>query len=66
MLKLYQNQSWLEAKYHGEKLSSHKIATICTCNQKAIMYWLKKFGIKTRTLSEALREGYLQKTTREN
>lgn len=50
---LYKNYKWLRQKYIDEKLSTLEIAHICGCTDWTIRYWLKKFKIKTRTLSEA-------------
>ena len=51
MNKLYQDKNWLYKKYIEEKLSIGKIAKLCS--HKTIDHWLKKFGIPTRTLSQA-------------
>lgn len=55
LMKLYQNKAWLYQKYIIEKLSCLKIAKICEIKSHVtISVWLKKFDIKTRTVSEAL------------
>lgn len=47
------DKCWLENKYHNEKMSIPEIAKICNCTDSNISFWLKKHGIKGRTLSEA-------------
>ena len=51
MNKLYQDKNWLYKKYIEEKLSSEEIEKLCP--HKNIHYWLHKFGIPPRTLSQA-------------
>lgn len=53
--KLYQNKDWLYQKYVIEKLSTTEITIIVNSHRSVIFRWLKKFGIKTRTPSEALK-----------
>lgn len=52
---LYKNRDWLCQKYSIEKLSAYKIAEICSCGNRTIYRWLEIFGIKTRTLNEAMK-----------
>jgi len=49
----YRNRTWLVQKYCDEELSSLEIAKICNCGNRTIFRWLEKFGIETRTISEA-------------
>jgi len=51
--KLYQNRDWLYQKYWVEKLCRKKIAKLCRCGEITIFNWMKKYGIKGRTISEA-------------
>jgi len=53
--KLYQNKDWLYQKYIIEKLSPREIGIIANSHNSIIYGWLKRFGIKTRTLSESMR-----------
>ena len=54
-MDLYKDRNWLMSKYVDEELSTIEIAEICNIKPSGtIHYWLKKFNIKTRNLSEAL------------
>lgn len=50
---MYQNKNWLENQYLVLEKSTHQIAKECNVVQSTIYTWLKKFKIKTRTMSEA-------------
>lgn len=39
--------------YVNEQKSAHEIATILKCSDNKINYWLKKYGIKKRSISDA-------------
>lgn len=52
-MKKWQNKKWLEKEYN--KYGSSTIANKLGINDATIMYWLKKFNIKTRTRSESLK-----------
>ena len=54
--KSWQNRDCLYKKYWIEKLPMIKIADICNCAENTIFYWMKKFGIPRRTLSEAQKD----------
>lgn len=54
-LELYKNKNWVYKKYVNERLSLYKIGEICHVHAQTILNWMKKFNIKTRTLSEALK-----------
>ena len=51
-MKKWQNKKWLEKEY--AKYGSSTIANKLGLNDATIIYWLKKFNIKTRTRSESL------------
>lgn len=46
-------KKWLYKKYWEEELSMHEIAELAECTLKTIFRWMKKFGIKRRSISEA-------------
>ena len=52
-IELYQNKNWLEQKYWKERLSTLQIGKLCKTSDDTIAHWMKKYGIKIRTLSEA-------------
>jgi len=52
---LHRNKSWLYRKYWEEKLSLSQIAELCGCGKETIRYWMRKFDIKHRTMSEAIK-----------
>jgi len=60
-MKLYHNKNWLYQKYYEERLSTIAIAKICEVLRGTICKWMKKHGIKRRTLSEAQNERYKEK-----
>ncbi len=47
------NKSQLEKWYLKEKLSSKEISRKYKCSEHKVNYWIEKFGIKKRTISEA-------------
>lgn len=47
--KLCHSYRWLKKKYMEEKLSCRKIADLCNVNPKTIYYYLRKYGINTKT-----------------
>lgn len=49
----YKNKDWLYNQYINNKKSTFEIAEICGCSEVTIWRWLKRFNIKTRSLSEA-------------
>lgn len=49
---IYKNKEWLEDKHINEKLSTNKLAKKCQVVQNTIWYWLKKFDIPIRSVSE--------------
>lgn len=55
-IETYKNKDWLYQKYIKERLSMWEIAKLINRDHSSIHYWLRKFNIPTRTLSEA-REG---------
>lgn len=50
----YKNKEWLFNKYINLKLSAPKIEKICGVSNGTISYWLRKFDIPGRSISEAL------------
>lgn len=52
-MKQYQDKEWLYKKYWKEMLSIPTIAKLCETNQTTILYWMKKFDISRRSISEA-------------
>lgn len=50
---LYKNESWLHQKYITDTLLASEIAKQCGCHPTAIRFWLKKFNIPIRNISEA-------------
>lgn len=52
-MKKHKNASWLLEKYWNDNLSLNQIANICNTTKKRIYYWMKKFNIPRRSLSEA-------------
>ena len=44
----------LQRLYQRNKMSAQEIATLFKCSQTKINYWLKKFDITKRTISEAV------------
>jgi transposase len=49
----YQDRDWLCKKYIVEKKNTTEIAKICNAGRTTIKRWLRKYGIKARTNSEA-------------
>lgn len=47
-------ESFLVDKYVIKKMSVREIATILDCSENKVNYWLQKFQIKKRTISEAV------------
>lgn len=51
----YKYKFWLKHKYCEERLSMSQIAILCGACSPRIWYWMKKFGIKSRKLSESIK-----------
>lgn len=49
----YRNKNWLYENYIEQERSSREIGELCGVSNVTIWYWLKKFDIKIRTLTEA-------------
>lgn len=49
------NQEWLNQKYVIEQLSMAAIANLAKCSTPTVQNYLKKFGIPTRSVSQALK-----------
>ena len=52
--KLYQNEEWLYNKYINEIFSKNKIGKLCGVDHSSISYYLKKYNILERSLSESV------------
>ena len=57
MANEYRNKEWLYNKYQNEELSQAKISRLCGVCCCTIWYWLKKFNIPIRSLSESIHLG---------
>lgn len=64
--KLYRDKNWLYQKYIIEKLSIIKIAKLTNKGSSGIIYWLKVYNIKRRTISETLKGRIFSKEHRIN
>jgi len=53
-MKLYRNKKYLEKEYIIKHRSAYKIADNCDCSEITIRRWLRRHGLKVRTISEAL------------
>lgn len=54
IMKIYKNKNWLYQKYWIERLSVEEVGKIAEVHCATICYWLGKFGIRIRTVSEGL------------
>ncbi len=54
MIKKYQDKEWLEKKYWEEELSKSNIGKLCGVDHSSISYYLKKYNISERSLSESV------------
>jgi len=54
--KLYWDKNWLENEYKNK--SANQIAREQKCTVNNILYFIKKFGIKTRTMQEIRKRKY--------
>ncbi len=54
--KLYQDENWLKEQYCQNCLSTVKIAKMVKTSTSVIQYWMSKYGIASRSLSEARQE----------
>lgn len=41
-------------KYYSSGKSMFQISKICNCSPNTVVYWMKKYGIKRRSMSEAI------------
>jgi thymidylate synthase (FAD) len=57
-LKPHWDKAWLETEYLGNNRSTTDIAAQMGCNDKNIQFWLKKHGIKARSVSQARKIKY--------
>ena len=56
-MEQYKNKDWLQKMYWGKELSREKIARLCGVAKGAILYWMKKYNIPRRSISEATSGG---------
>lgn len=56
--KPHWDKTWLEQKYLNENLSTTEIALLAGCTHKNISFWMKKHGIKGRSVSDARKIKY--------
>ena len=54
MDKLYKDKNWLYRQYWIKQLSLPKISRLCNISIPAIVYWMDKFKIKRRTISQSI------------
>lgn len=54
-MKLYKNKDWLNKKYCDENLPASSIAIFCGSKKNTIYYWLEKYHIEIRNVSERQR-----------
>lgn len=52
MSRKYQDEEWLQEKYAEGRMSQSEIADLCDCTQETISYWLRKYNIQTRSVSD--------------
>jgi len=63
---VYKRQKeYLEEKYWKDSLNTVEIAKECSCDRKTIEYWMNKFGIERRSISEALKGRKLSEEVRQ-
>ena len=55
--KLYADKNWLHRKYIKEKLNLKEVAELSNSSYAVIWYWMNKFNIPRRTISEAAQRG---------
>ncbi|KKN22665.1 hypothetical protein LCGC14_0912750 [marine sediment metagenome] len=68
IMKLYENKDWLTKQYWGTKLSSVKIAKICSVTKTTIFRWMRRHDIPRRNKIDVdnLREGTRKYLLNEN
>lgn len=64
--KPYWDKKWLYNEYINENKSASKIAVEQGCTENNIFYYLKKHGIKSRTMSEIRKDKYWGSTGESN
>jgi len=52
---MYQDEQWLQKKYHQEKLTIHEIADRADCASATVHRWMKEHSIKRRSKGESNR-----------
>lgn len=53
-MKRYKNKGWLYRKHWIERCSTYEMARLADCTPMTIKNWMNKYGIPTRTVSEAM------------
>jgi 5-methylcytosine-specific restriction enzyme A len=51
--KEHWGKEWLFNEYHNKQMSTSEIAKQVGCQEANILYWMRKHGIKRRTINEA-------------
>lgn len=59
----YQSEAWLRKMYIDNNLSTLALADIALCSPRTIRSWMSKFGIQTRSVSDALKLFYKNHTS---
>jgi len=54
---LYRNDEWLREQYHKLGKSQGEIAELADVTESTIRRWMRKYGIESRSMSEAKSEG---------
>lgn len=52
---LYRDEEWLREQYHDKKLSLAKMAELAFCAKTTLRFWMDRYGIKRRSVSQALK-----------
>lgn len=64
-MKKYKEKSWLHDQYIDKEKSTVQIGKICDVAPSSISYWLEKFNINSRSLSESLEGRELSKESKD-
>jgi len=55
--KPYRDEEWLREQYHELEKSQGELAELADATEKTIIRWMRKYGIESRSMSEAKSEG---------
>jgi len=66
MKENHRNKKWLKNKYLNEKLSINEIGKTCQVAATTILKWLKRYKIKTRSQSMAMKGKLFSSSHRKN